>query len=296
LAWVSIEIPISGTLAESLGDLLLAAGAVSVSTEAAKGGASGEQPLFAEPHEPRAFWSHCVVKALFPADTDTVSIAAAATQALGITPALEFSTSLVADQDWVKLTQAQFEPIPIPPRLWVVPSWHAPPDPHAINLMLDPGQAFGTGSHATTRLCLQWLDANIRGGETVLDYGCGSGILAIAAMKLGAARAIGVDIDPVAVDVAKRNARENAVGAEFVLPDAALDLQADVSVANILANPLITLAPLLAQLTRRGGRLVLSGILSGQAAEVVAAYDPWFGLSVSAAEDNWVCLAGEKHT
>lgn len=156
----------------------------------------------------------------------------------------------MAEQDWVRLTQAQFDPIQISERLWITPTWHQPPNLQAINLQLDPGLAFGTGNHPTTRLCLRWLDTHLRGGETLLDYGCGSGILAIAAVKLGAGQTTGIDIDPQAIVASKQNAEQNNVEANFRLPDSMLNQQFDVVVANILTNPLKVLAPLLAGTTR----------------------------------------------
>jgi ribosomal protein L11 methyltransferase len=173
------------------------------------------------------------------------------------------------------LTQSQFEPIRISQRLWIVPTWHTPVDAAAINIVLDPGLAFGTGSHPTTRLCLRWLDENLRAGENVLDYGCGSGILAIAAMKLGAGSAYGVDVDAQAVQSSRDNALANQVDAKFDLPVATLQ-PADIVVANILTNPLKMLAPLLAGATRQGGRIVLSGVLSEQAEDVMRVYAQWF--------------------
>jgi ribosomal protein L11 methyltransferase len=182
----------------------------------------------------------------------------------------------------------------VSPRLWVVPSWHTPPEPGAINLLLDPGLAFGTGSHASTRLCLRWLERRISGGETVLDYGCGSGILAIAALKLGAARAVGVDIDPDAIAAAGANARSNGVPGEFLegaLPPA---FTADIVVANILANPLKVLAPIIAERCRRGGHVALSGILTEQAADVQGSYAPWIAFAAHEEEEGWVCLSGTR--
>jgi ribosomal protein L11 methyltransferase len=209
-------------------------------------------------------------------------------------PVPDFSLRSIPDQDWVARSRDQFEPIRVSPRLWIVPTWHAPPEPDAINLILDPGLAFGTGSHPTTRLCLQWLERTIAGGETVLDYGCGSGILAIAALRLGARRAVGIDIDPGAVAVARANALRNGVAGEFLDSRAPLALTADVIVANILANPLKLLAPVLISRCARGGRLALSGILSGQASEVENCYTPWISFAPPAETQGWVCLSGVR--
>ena len=203
----------------------------------------------------------------------------------------------------MRLTQSQFEPIPISPRLWIVPTWHTPSDPGAINIVLDPGLAFGTGSHPTTRLCLRWLDDHLQGGENVLDYGCGSGILAIAAIKLGAASATGVDVDSQAVQASRDNAIANRVtDIQFFLPNACPELcrrdalpgSFDLVVANILTNPLRMLAPLLANATRQGGHIVLSGILEEQAQEVMKIYQQWFDLNAPIFEEGWTCLSGCK--
>ena len=217
-----------------------------------------------------------------------------AARAIGLEQPPAYRIETLEDNDWVRLTQSQFNPIPISPRLWIVPTWHTPSDPAAINIVLDPGLAFGTGSHPTTRLCLRWLDANIRGGESVLDYGCGSGILAIAALKLGAASAIGVDVDAQAVQASRDNAAANQADAKFYLPDDAPKLQADIVVANILTNPLKVLAPLLAGAVRQGGRIVLSGILGEQATDVMKIYAQWFNLEPPIMDEGWACVSGVK--
>jgi ribosomal protein L11 methyltransferase len=201
---------------------------------------------------------------------------------------------IVSDRDWVRATQQQFGPIEISPRLWIVPSWSEPPDAAKIVLRLDPGLAFGTGSHTTTWQCLSWLDQHLRAGESVLDYGCGSGILAIAASKLGAGRVVGTDIDPNALAASRHNAAENGAAVEFVATDAVPADRFDVVVANILANPLKVLAPLLAAHARAGGTVVLAGILDTQAGSVRAAYSPWFDVVESSTNEGWTCLAGTR--
>jgi ribosomal protein L11 methyltransferase len=178
--------------------------------------------------------------------------------------------------------------------LWIVPTWHAAPEPGAINIVLDPGAAFGTGSHPTTRLCLEWLERNVEAGDRVLDYGCGSGILGIAALKLGAAAAVGVDIDPLALEAARYNSRQNEVALAVVSAAERIPGVARLTVANILANPLRMLAPLLAAHTEMNGRLALSGILETQAPEVIEAYAPWAPLSIEGREEAWVLLAGMR--
>jgi ribosomal protein L11 methyltransferase len=200
----------------------------------------------------------------------------------------------VADANWVSLTQSQFDPIAIGLRMWIVPSWHAPPTDaaDAIVLRLDPGMAFGTGDHPTTRLCLSWLDDNLVAGESVIDYGCGSGILAIAAKKLGAGLVVGTDIDDQAIIAALANALDNEVEIPFTSSKQFTSEPADVVVANILSNPLKVLAPLLTSLVKPTGRLVLSGILERQWEEVAAAYAPAIALHLWAGDSGWVCLAG----
>lgn len=295
MAWLSLKIEADEQTAGLLSDALLDLGALSAGIEDADAETEREQPIFGEPGEPvDSLWQHSIVSGLFAADADIPSIVAAATQAANLTAAPRYRVDTVAEQDWVRLTQSQFDPIKISQRLWIIPTWHTAPDPDAINLILDPGLAFGTGSHPTTHLCLQWLERNIHGGECLLDYGCGSGILAIAAKKLGVGRALGVDIDPQAILASKQNAEQNRVEAEFYLPDAAPKVLADVVVANILANPLKVLAPMLAQAVRPGGRIVLSGILAPQAEETLSIYRQWFEIEVAGEMEGWVCLAGVR--
>jgi len=295
MAWLSLKIEADEQTAATLSDALLDLGALSAGIEDADAETEREQPIFGEPGEPvDSLWQHSIVSGLFEEDADIPVIVAAASAAAHLAATPRYRVDAVAEQDWVRLTQSQFEPIQISPRLWIIPTWHTAPDPAAINLILDPGLAFGTGSHPTTHLCLQWLEQNLRGGASVLDYGCGSGILAIAALKLGAGRALGVDIDPQAVVASKQNAEQNRVAAEFYLPDAAPKIQADVVVANILANPLKVLAPMLAQAVRPGGHIVLSGVLVPQAEETIAIYRQWFDIGPAGEMDGWVCLAGVK--
>ncbi|MBL8403990.1 MAG: 50S ribosomal protein L11 methyltransferase, partial [Dechloromonas sp.] len=227
-------------------------------------------------------------------DADAAAVLGEAARAIGLAATPAFSIEALAEQNWVQLTQSQFDPIRVSERLWIVPSWHESPDPAAINLILDPGMAFGTGSHPTTRLCLEWLERNVSAGDTVLDYGCGSGILAIAAARLGAAHVAGVDIDPQAVEAAKANAERNGVTALFADSAAPVAGEYDVVVANILSNPLRVLAPAICAHVRAGGRLALSGILREQADEIVAIYAPWIPLQVADLREDWVCLAGIK--
>ena len=293
MPWQSVRILVDSQHAEPLSDALMEVGALSVSLEDADAGTADETPLFGEPDYPSAaLWQRSIAVVLLDEHANVAAILAAAAALAALPVPAQYQVETVADQDWVRLTQSQFDPIPISPRLWIVPTWHQAPDAGAINLKLDPGLAFGTGSHPTTRLCLRWLDQNIQGGETVLDYGCGSGILAIAAVKLGAGAADGVDIDPQAVTASHDNAALNAVRARFCLPDALGEAQYDMVIANILTNPLKAMAPMLARRVRAGGRLVLSGILVAQAQEVMDIYAPWCIFETPESDEGWVRLAG----
>ena len=295
MSWLTLTVTASEQQAEVLSDVLMELGALSVDVHDADADTPQEQAIFGEPGEPAPhLWSHNCVTALFPENALIDAIMQNAAQAIGLAQPPAYRTEILQDNDWVRLTQSQFNPIPISQRLWIVPTWHTPSDHAAINIVLDPGLAFGTGSHPTTRLCLRWLDANIKGGESILDYGCGSGILAIAALKLGASRAFGVDVDAQAVQASRDNAVANQVDAKFYLPDDAPKQQSDIVVANILTNPLKMLAPLLANATRQGGRIVLSGILSEQAEEVMTIYSQWFNLESPIMDEGWACLSGEK--
>lgn len=301
MSWTEIVIEVARTHAESLSDALMDAGALSVSVEDADFGTDAEQPLFGEPGmEPKeAAWENSRVVALTSADSDQTAIVAAAASTVGLTATdVKFTLRKVEDQDWVRLTQSQFEPIHIGKNIWVVPSWHDAPDPDALVLELDPGLAFGTGSHPTTRLCMEWLEANAPVDLTVLDYGCGSGILAMVAKKLGAEKVIGIDIDPQAIESAIFNTERNRCDVAYYLPDEFAESghahTFDVVVANILANPLKLMAPMLAGRVNPGGQLVLSGVLATQVDEVAAAYAPFIALTVWAEHEGWVALAGRS--
>lgn len=296
--------------AEAVSDELLAAGVLSVSVEDADRDTEQEQPLFGEPGtEPDVqAWERNQVVALLPDGADPAQIIEEVLGVLGQDYAAalaDWSLREVPDADWVRLTQAQFGPIHISDRIWIVPSWHrddpavpgmdkAPDAGGGIHIELDPGLAFGTGSHPTTHLCLAWLEASLPRAATVLDYGCGSGILAIAARKLGAGDTVAVDIDEQAILSTLENARVNQVEVQAMLPDAMPDGLSDVVVANILSNPLKVLAPLLSSRVAPGGSLVLSGVLERQAEEVCAVYAKYLQMSVWRALDGWVCLHGRR--
>ena len=293
--WLSVAFATDAEHAEALSDALLARGALSVGVEDADAGTERETPQFGEPgHSPAPLWAHSRIVALFDkaADVPLIAAAAAGEAGLGATPPYDITE--VAEQDWVRLTQSQFEPIRINERLWIVPSWHEAPDPQAINLELDPGLAFGTGSHPTTRLCLEWLCSHVQAGASVLDYGCGSGILAIAAAKLGGARVVGVDIDDNALVAAAGNAGRNHATVQLAHSRHPLDMSFDIVVANILTNPLCVLAPLLTERARPGAQIALSGILSAQAEQVRQAYRPAFDLTVWAEREGWILLEGVR--
>jgi ribosomal protein L11 methyltransferase len=292
--------------AEALSDALLEAGVLSVSVEDADRDTAAEQPLFGEPGtEPEILaWERNQVVALLPDGADPAQILAEiAAAGHGVEPGA-WHLRDVPDADWVRLTQSQFGPIQIGKRIWIVPSWHrddpavlaaiGTPGEGLVQIELDPGLAFGTGSHPTTHLCLHWLEDNLQAGASVLDYGCGSGILAIAAKLLGAGPTTAVDIDEQAVQATRDNASINGVEIDAMLPDALAHGTRQLVIANILSNPLKVLAPMLAQRVASGGHLVLSGVLERQAEEVAAAYAPWLKLEVWQAREGWVCLHGRK--
>lgn len=295
MSWLSATLLTDAAHAEPFCDALLEEGALSASIEDADAGTPEEQPQFGEPGSINTpGWAHSKIVALFDRDADIAAILAQATVAAHLDEVPVYTLKEVAEENWVQLTQAQFDPIRISPRLWVVPSWHQAPDPQAINLVLDPGMAFGTGAHPTTRLCLEWLEQNVTEGCSLLDYGCGSGILAIAAARLGAGQVFGVDIDPQAIVAARRNAETNAVTASFADSAEELNGTYDIVVANILANPLRILAPAICTHVRSGGKLALSGLLCEQADELIEFYRPWLALTVAASHEGWVCLAGVR--
>jgi len=292
--------------AESLSDALLETGVLAVSVEDADSDTSHEMPLYGEPGlEPAVqAWHNNRVVALLPDGLDHRQVLEQLADRMGHAPSGDdWFLREVPDEDWVRLTQSQFGPIQVGERIWIIPSWHAsdPGLPSAdrdtdgiVRIELDPGLAFGTGSHPTTHLCLEWLARGLPSGVAVLDYGCGSGILAIAAALLGAGRIDAVDIDEQAVQSTRDNAANNKVDVQALLPDELGPGLYDVVVANILSNPLKVLAPMLANRVVPGGSLVLSGVLERQAQEVAAAYAPWLELSVWQARDGWVCLHGRR--
>jgi ribosomal protein L11 methyltransferase len=302
-----VTVVVDEARAEALSDALLECGALSVCVEDAQADGVDEQPLYGEPGMvlERQAWRSSRLLILVDGGTDPAQLLAAAAAATGLEPPAIAGTRSVEDTDWVRLTQAQFPPTRISDRLWIVPTWHQPPDPGAINLRLDPGVAFGTGTHPTTRLCLAWLDAHPLAGRRVLDYGCGSGILAVAAALLGAREVVGTDIDAQAIEAARANSAANGVpasAAHYTLPDGLAPIGSaagtfDIVLANILANPLKLLAPALVARVAPGGALVLAGILERQVDEMIDLYrrtDPGLPLATWRCEDGWACLAGTR--
>ncbi|MEO6896736.1 MAG: 50S ribosomal protein L11 methyltransferase [Caldimonas sp.] len=269
--------------------------ALSASVEDADAGTEAEQPVFDEPGvTSTATWKRARVDALFEDEPAATRAAAALIAAGPETGARVLSIAAVADRDWVRLTQAQFGPCEVTPTFWIVPTWSQVPAGATTVIRLDPGRAFGTGTHPTTRMCLRWIAAADGGWARVLDYGCGSGVLAIAAAKFGAGHIDAVDIDPAAVEATESNARANDAAVRCAAPDDAVGPY-DLVVANILAAPLTLLAPLLSHRLAGGGRLVLSGILARQADELCAAYRPWLDLDVWAEDDGWALMTGTLH-
>lgn len=295
MPWIQLQIPADPDNADQLEDLLMEMGSDAVSMEDA-----ADQPLYEPDPGTTPLWSQTTVTGLFDSYRDVEQLCADIRDAWHQRTQQDLpgiDVTLIEDKDWERAWMDDFQPLKFGARLWIVPSWHDAPDPDAANLMLDPGLAFGTGTHPTTALCLEWLDGEDLTGKQVIDYGCGSGILGLAALLLGAGHVVGVDTDPQALEASRENVRRNGVDPErldLYLPADEPDTQADVMLANILAQPLIGLAPHLAARTRPGGSLVLSGILSNQAREVMAAYEPWFVMDEPEQREEWIRLTGRR--
>lgn len=277
--------------------MLMEHGALSVSIEDAHADTLAEQAIFGEPGDPPpGIWQQNIVTAMLEAEADVQALLSAVQAELQL-DGLKYQLEQIEEQDWVRATQAQFDPIRVTDHLWIVPSWHEAPNAEAINIVLDPGLAFGTGSHPTTHLCLSWL-AGLPKAElaqaNVLDYGCGSGILAIAAKKLGAGQVTGVDIDPQAVIASRDNASNNQIEAIFYDSADYLHETFDIVVANILSSALMVLAPVIAKSCKNGGKVALSGILESQQEMLLARYSEWFEMDVPIQQDGWVLLTGTR--
>lgn len=291
MPWLQLILETDADHAPDLSDLLSETGAAAVTLQD-----SADQPLYEPPPGATPLWQATRVIALYPAEEDMDAVIAAVSTAWAPQPLPAWRVEQLEDRDWTREWMDNYKPMRFGERLWIVPSWTAAPQPDAVNILLDPGLAFGTGTHPTTRLCLEWLDAHLNPNSEVIDYGCGSGILAIAALKLGARHLWAVDNDPQALIATRDNAERNAV-AELIstaLPEQFSPVTSDLLIANILAGPLLELAPRFAQLVRTGGDIVLSGILPEQAAEVAAAYQPWFEMQAPVEHDGWIRLAGQR--
>lgn len=294
MTWLQLRLDTDPEHATTLEDALLEAGAVAVTLED-----NADEPVLEPGVGETPLWRQTRLTGLFPADTDMQAVRKRLPEALlaGCNQRVE----ILEDKDWEREWIRHYQPMRFGRRLWVCPSWLEPPEPEAVNLLLDPGLAFGTGTHPTTALCLTELDSLDLAGADIVDYGCGSGILAVAALKLGARQALGVDNDPQALDASRDNAARNGVASDdftVVLPgDGAIGAwrgRADVVVANILAGPLAALSEELLGLLKPGGTLLLSGLLDTQAEALIAHYRPALTLAVAGEKEGWVCLRGDK--
>jgi ribosomal protein L11 methyltransferase len=292
MTWTSFIVHSDDLHVELISDFFIELGAISVSIQDSNLNQKNEELIFGEPHNgPQQFWQDNQIQALFDQSSDKEKIKAKLKDKFKSLK-INIIVSLVSNQDWIKLTQSQFSPISIKNKLWIIPSWHDIIDDKAINLILDPGLAFGTGAHPTTHLCIEWLIENIQHNYDVLDYGCGSGILGIAAKKLGAKKVIGVDIDPQAIQSSQNNANLNSTKIEWLNTDKPLNYRADLIVANILSSSLSVLAPALARHCKTGGKIALSGILKSQESMIKEIYTEWFDFEPSLFKNDWVCISG----
>ena len=288
MPWIQLKIDANKAIAEAISDALVEMAALAVTLED-----RADQPIYEPEHGTTPLWEEVCIVGLFEAETDVAPIVQTLEQQFG---SLKWNADPLEDRDWVREWMDGFEPIRFGQRLWIVPSWHDAPDGDGIHLQLDPGLAFGTGTHPTTALCLEWLDSHPPKGLEVIDYGCGSGILGVAALKMGANHCVGVDTDPQALQASLSNAQKNTVESqiELYLPEQGEIAKADLMLANILANPLISLVERLAELTKSGGQIVLSGILAEQAQEVSDAYSPFFEMAPAVQKEDWIRLEGVR--
>lgn len=291
MAWIQINTTVAEANAEKLSDLFVELDAVSVTFEDA-----GDEPIFEPELGTTPIWSQTKVIALFDAQIDPKQKLEQVKQLFPEIADNTFKVEAIEDKDWVREWMDQFQPMQFGENLWIVPSWHQAPNPNAVNLMLDPGLAFGTGTHPTTAMCLQWLDKHPPAGKTVIDYGCGSGVLALAAQKLQASNVSGTDIDPQAIQASQQNAQRNHETIHFALVKDFDSEPVDLLIANILSGPLKELAPEFDRLVKSGGELVLSGLLTTQADELITHYKAFgFELTELATTDEWARLSGTKN-
>ncbi len=293
MPWLLLKIQSNDQNAEFISDALMDLGALSASIEDEHAETSAEQAIFGEPGDPPpGIWEQNIVTAMLDQSVDVESLLSSLKE---ITKINQFNYTLdtIEEQDWVRATQAQFDPIEITSKLWIVPTWHTSPNEDAINIILDPGLAFGTGSHPTTHLCLEWLSQQ-SDIDSVLDYGCGSGILAIAAHKLGAKKVVGVDIDSQAIIASRYNAQQNQTEIDFFDANDFSDQTFNIVVANILSSALMVLAPALAKYCQTGGKIALSGILEEQTDALLSRYSEWFTMDIPIQREAWILLTGTK--
>lgn len=294
MPWIQLRVSTTEEKAEQVSDMLMGWGAQAVSFLDAH-----DTPIYEPMPGEVIYWTNTVVVGLFDAEHPMDKVVKQLQQVSFFKDGVDYKLEQLEDKDWEREWMDNFHPIKFGRRLWVCPSWRDIPDPTAVNVMLDPGLAFGTGTHPTTALCMQWLDATIEPQQTVVDFGCGSGILGIAALKLGAKRVVGVDIDPQAIEASQANAKRNNVEGqiELYLPkNQPANFQADVVVANILAGPLAELKAVISSYVKPGGKLALSGILHSQAQGVIDAYSDEFSFDPVAGQDEWVRLSARKHS
>ena len=288
MAWIQFICNTTSDKADALSDAFSECGAVAVTFED-----DADQPIYEPDLGTTPLWTATRIVALFDAETNPDDVGNMLSTLITDPPS--YRVEAVEDKDWEREWMDNFHPIQFGERLWICPSWHTPPAADAVNIMLDPGLAFGTGTHPTTALCLNWLDQAELKGKYVIDYGCGSGILAIAAALLGAERVIGVDTDPQALEATRANAARNGVEIEAYLPGDCPNEPCDLLLANILAGPLQTLAPVFANLAKPNAEIVLSGILQVQAEEVSESYQAWFDMQPAVVKEDWIRLSGTRH-
>ena len=294
MAWTSLIIKIEELNVELLSDYLIELGAISASIQNSNINKLNEELIFGEPHDgPTQFWKKNEVQALFEKKINIKEKIKNIKSKFELLDS-QFIISSVEDQDWVKLTQSQFNPICIEDKVWIVPSWHDFVNINAINIIIDPGLAFGTGAHPTTQLCIKWLIKKVKSNLNVLDIGCGSGILGITAMKLGAKKVVGVDIDPQAIQASKENSIVNKTEVVWMQSDNEIEFKGDLVVANILSSALKVLAPVIANQCKKNASIALSGVLLSQEDEIKEIYSSWFVFEDSTIQDGWVCISASK--